>query len=397
MAKRKDVVASTTIITKTYLNADSELNNSSRKYLTYPSDLLVPATLTQEEDSYTLDFELGSLRGFDYVGALPKVDKYRALANVAILEKLTSDYSFSLSPSNLALDINLIPKVIERDIAHPDASNSFVEQYRALVAHITLPRYSFEDFLQGGTDLYKKSALLKEIAALDTADEISKALTAHSYELREKERKKFVQVPRKRARILNVAVPVLSILTVAALSLFAWSFVFERPTNDAIIEASRAYLRQDYIDAQREAASVDLNDMSYEIKYMLARASVMTEALSAEQREVVLASFTMQTDERFFSYWIELGRLNFDGAIDFARQLSDEDLELYAWSAKRLFLQNDTSLSGAEMQEGIAEAEREIERLQERIEEGLGLLDALNQEDGQDLGNADSEEAGSEE
>ena len=395
MAKRKDVAAQTTIITKTYLNTDSNLSNYGRKYLIYPNDLLVPATLTQGEDSFTLDFDTGTLRGFDYVDTLPKAEKYRVLANIAVLEKLLKDYSFSLAPSNLVLDVNLIPKLIERDTADLNSNNNFVEQYRALVAHVTLSRYNFEDFLQGGADLYKKSALLKEIATLETAKEISNALTQHSFDLRDKELKKYARVPRKRARILNLAVPVLSVLTIVALALFAWSFIIIQPTNDAIIEANRAYLRQDYVRAQREAASVGLSDMPYEVKYMLARASVMTEALSPEQREVVLASFTMQTDERFFSYWIALGRLDFYTAIDFAKQLSDEDLELYAWSARRLFLEHDTTLSGAEKQEGIAEAEREIERLQTRIEEGLDLLSELDQEIDQGIDDTDGEETGS--
>ena len=82
----------------------------------------------------------------------------------------------------------------------------------------------------------------------------------------------------------------------------------------------------------------------------------------------------MKTDERYYCYWIEIGRLDFDSAIDYARQLDDQELELYAWTAKRIALQNDTKLSGSAKQAAIEEANNAIDKLQKTYEDGLGLL-----------------------
>jgi len=362
-------------IKRVYLNAESGLNASQRRFLTYANPSLVPCEMEQEKDSFTLMFDDTGLRSYNAVFSQPEAERYRALANIAELEELCFEYVFSLAPSNLLVDVNLLPKVLERNACNSvQEQEFFLKEFKALIGAVVQPQYSFEDYLCGGDDLYRKHKALERIVSLDTAQEIRDELLRLYTSVRIERAKNYTQIRRINARIYRILIPVLGVLTVFALAVAVYLYFFVVPHNDALIAGNNAYLQQDYIATQNALQDLSLNDLPYETKYMLARSYVMTEGLSAQQRSNVLEAITIQTDDRYFCYWITVGRLEFDEAIDYAKQLGDDELELYAWASKRIFLMNNTTLSGADKEAQINQADSEIERIQKKIDENNAAL-----------------------
>ncbi|MFA5658873.1 MAG: type VII secretion protein EssB/YukC, partial [Oscillospiraceae bacterium] len=257
----------------------------------------------------------------------PEADKLRLLINCAELEMLRNEYSFSISPDNLVCDINLMPKVIEREIS--DDYNDFCNEYKALVGSLLFSKYSFEDYYSGGKDLYKKKKLLKNISRQEDTAAIKKILIDEYDALMNDIKKNKALVSKKSRLAARIAVPVMAVFTAAAAAMGGWLFFIHTPYQKSLTAAANAYIAEDYIKVQNELSGISLTKIPADEKYILSRAYIITEALNAEQKENVLSGITLKTDERVLSYWIELGRLDFDGASDFSKQLGDDELLLF--------------------------------------------------------------------
>ena len=98
--------------------------------------------------------------------------------------------------------------------------------------------------------------------------------------------------------------------------------------------------------------------------------SVISESLNSEQKDNILTMLTMQTDDVYFDYWIDLGRLDFEKAIDDAQRSGDEQLQLLAYMKYKAFLETDTStLTGDEKAQKIDELKGKIDSLSKELGE----------------------------
>jgi len=352
---------------KSYLNSDSKLNTEQRKYLVYPNSHLVPCEIVQEKDMYKLYFDMSGLNHFAMAKDLPVAERYRILVNVARLQELRNEYAFSLDPDNLALDVNLNAKVIERDVR--ESQITFCEQYKALIGSVLLPAYHYSDFLQGGKGLFNKNELLKEMNSLQTTEEIEMLLSERAVEMKSNRAKNYTEILKKKLTIYRIFLPLLSVITLVFLLLVVYFGLKVIPFNNAIIDANRYFILQDYIQVQKTMEKISINSIPYETKLILARSYVATEGLSVEQRSNIQAGISVKTDERYLDFWIELGRLNFDSADDYAERIGDKELKLYSLAKHLEWARIDTTMSGAAKTELINRLTSEIDRIQKELEE----------------------------
>lgn len=97
---------------------------------------------------------------------------------------------------------------------------------------------------------------------------------------------------------------------------------------------------------------------------------------------------TMQTDDVYFDYWIDLGRLDFEKAIDDAQRSGDEQLQLLAYMKYKAFLETDTStLTGDEKAQKIDELKGKIDTLSKELEEARESAATENKEKEDDIDN----------
>jgi len=343
-------------------NSELAVPKEKREFLTYSAAGLCPCTLEELEDGVALHFEADGLNNATAIRDKTRAEQLRFLVNVADLECLHGEYDFSLAPNNLVMDLNLRPFVLRRDMNC--RGESFREKYMALCGQILAPKYKYADYLKGGEDLYKKNKLLSELAKLGSIAEIKARLTiAHDSAVREVSSTKRL-VSKRNALAVRILVPVLLIaLAVASFFAIRANFV-EIPFADAVIEASHAYIAGDFIAAQAALRDIDPADMTHETRHFLARAYVITEALTSEQIDNILMGLTRMTDTYIFHYWIHLGRLNFEEAHDIAGRFGDTELMLFAYLKQEAFVRADMTISGEERVAELARLERRINQLQ---------------------------------
>ena len=349
-------------------NSDLAVPQEKRLFLTFPAAGLADCTLLETEDGIALLFKTDSLEAAEDIFNKPREEQLRFLLNCADLYELYAEYNFSLSLDNLLTDINLKPQVLMRD-AKSEGAVEFLQLYKALIGTVFLPRYRYYDYLFGGRDLYKKNKALSQLFALEAVDEIKNHLWQEYLRLTQEIKETKRLVPKKNIWASRIAIPFLTVaLTVAVF--FACKFLlFDIPYSKSIVEANTAYIAGNHIEVQQLLGKYEISRFSYETKYLLSRAYVITEALTEAQKDNVLTSLSLKTDPVIFDYWIFLGRLDFSEAIDIAQRLGDDELLLFAYLKYEVVVRSDTSMTGEEKTQLLADLDNKITGLKKVREE----------------------------
>ena len=348
--------------TKTLRNSELTVPKEKRSFLIYPANGLVPCTLEETEDSISLLFETQGLEPSEAILGKPKWEQIRFLVNCASLAALDTEYDFPLSLDNQLIDINLMPGILIRDAKNP-ANESFLQRYKALAGSILLPKYKYEDYIRGGKDLYKKNKLLSEIAQLEETEEIQDRLLKEYRRMMWETSTTKKLVPKMNVWLSRIAIPLLAMTLLAAAFFGGRLLLIEIPLRDSIITANTAYINRDPLTVQRTLRPYTIDRLPVETRYFLSRSYVSTEALTDGQREIILLTLAPITNPMLFDYWILLGRLYFEEAIDIAQRLGDDELLLYAFLKQEAFVRSDLSIPGEERVQLLTELERNIERL----------------------------------
>jgi type VII secretion protein EssB len=341
-------------------NSELKIAKHKRAFLTYPTPGLVSCTLDETDDMVTFIFDAENLTSGSKILNHSIIERYRFLYNCGELFKLSNEYDFSTSPDNLCFDINLRPYVLMRDICN---ENNFLHRYKALLGCILQSRYNYEDYLKGGQDLYKKNKSLSHLAEMETVSDIQAQLMVYHQEESEKIKNTKMLVDKRSALISRLVIPALSII-LAVVCFFGWQSIFQDgPYKDRVIAASNSYIAGNYLSVQHELDGLPLSTLTHEAKYILARSYVITESLTDEQKENALAGLSLRADAIFYDYWIYMGRLQFDEAIDIAQRLSEDELLLFAYLKYQVLVRNDTTISGEEKTALINDLDNKINTL----------------------------------
>ena len=342
-------------------NSELACPKEKRDFLIYQAEGLCSCTLETLEDGIELVFNAENMESATEIRGKSKSDKLRFLVNVADLERLHVDYTFSLASDNLLLDINLRPRVLQRDL-NCDKSE-FLPKYKALIGATLARKYRYDDYVNGGADLYKKNKLLDELHKCETVDEVRTRLTEEYHSENERIKRNKRQVSKQSVLLSRICIPILA-LALAAVSYFAFiAIFFEIPYQDRVIRASQSYIVGNYIAAQEALRDLEPADMTHETRHFLSRAYVITEALTDAEIHHILMGLTPMTDGALFDYWIFLGRLDFDYALEIARRYGDSELLLFAYLKQRAVVGADMLMPGDEKVALLNYLDREITRL----------------------------------
>ena len=410
-------------------NSGLKITKEKRAFLTYPADGLAACTLEELEDGISLFFNTEGLEQSEKIRSKSREQQLRFLINCANLESLYDEYDFSMSTDNLLVDINLRPQVLLRDIKSGRAGTGmgdgagsvggngenngisirningqrFLPKYMALIGSFLLRKYKYEDFEKGGDSLYKKDKLTLELSEMKCTEDVKNRLIKEYHKTVNKIAQTKHLVPKRNAIISRIAIPVLTLSLLAASFFAAMALLYDIPYRNSVIMANEAYIAGSHLDVQRALAGFHVQDLSHETKHILSRSYVATEPLSDAQRTNILMGLALITDTSIFDYWIHLGRLEFDDAIDIAQRFGDNELLLFAYIRQEAVVRADPHMSGSEKVTALSYIEDRINALlrdRESAEElitgeadGISEPNGINQADEDNKGiEADSED-----
>ena len=341
-------------------------SNYDYQKITYQQEHFVPCSIKESKEDLEMEFDTDAVFAIANIRNSAKESKLAALIDVAKLVKYGNDYTFSLNPENLYCDHCHRVYILERDVykkGHTFDENNFLKEYKALIGYLMQKKYTYENYYNGGLELFRKTPFLAEIEKMETVDEIVAYLTGeHQKELSIIADKK-TMVDKSKYRLMKVYGILATLLIIAALVLIGyWKFAI-LPVKNAVMASDVAYIAGDYvqlIDALQEVEAVEMDTYH---QYTLALAYVKNENLSNEQRDNIISKLSINTDSRILRYWISIGRMDVTEAENIAMQCSDDELLLYAYLKEENLLEADSTLTGEEKSSRIDDLKKKIEDL----------------------------------
>lgn len=347
---------------KSKINASSDFDYYQ---LERKSEYLLNCDICRTLDEVTFEFHLNHEKSYEEVRNLSLTFKYQALINIQYLLKDSQRIKISLHPNNIVYDINMMPKAIMRDVYTTDTfdESDFVKQYKSLIGYVLQTKYTFNDYYQGGNQLLSKNKDTAVFAEITTLSELLEVLNKEYSDIQDKLQHSLIEVDKRKYQRLNILNKVVILLLALSMVGLGYFGIFRLNEEVAFKTANEEYIKQDYILVREILKNIGVNRMSVNTKYILAVSNIKTESLSDEQKNNILASVTMNADERILEFWVYLGKSNMDTAIDLAKQLGNTEYIAYAYMKEKARVENDKSLSGAEREEKLKQIDSSLKEL----------------------------------
>lgn len=298
-------------------------------------------------------------------------ERLRILLNCLQLEELlVFDLTFFLSPENIILDINGIPKLLYRGLKTFQPPFQFdqeplLRQFKSLIVAQFSP-LDFAALYEGGLEVpVKESPFLRRVKEANSTAELKEILLAEYQTEACKEVKTTQTVSRgyfRLSRQLIVWLGLLALLLVIPLVYLA--FVRE-PFHASLQAADEAFLKSDYSSVIEELETISVADMPKTQKYTLAYSYIHLMNLSAQSRKNILNNVSLIADERFLDYWIYDGRGDYDHSLEIAKSLKGYQFIAHALRQKIVQVRNDRQSDQLSRRRKLAELEAELKQYED--------------------------------
>lgn len=277
-----------------------------------------------------------------------------------------------VSPDNMMFDNGLIPHFLHYGVResippYEDDLDRLWLETKAVVATATDDKYEFTSFLLHNETI-SLSPNSKKIMRAENYDELLEVVN-ENLKKDENYENTVIHVPKNKWKLQRYVQIALIILLVPALIYSIFVAFFKIPEIEAYVHSNRSFLENEYSAVIDKLSPYDHENMPYVVQYQLASAYVVNESLTEVQRQNVTNTLTLQTDRNYFTYWVDIGRGDYQNAIDTARIIEDRDLMIYGLLKYREMVKADQSLSGEEREEQISSIQREIDEYEEEMKQ----------------------------
>ena len=179
----------------------------------------------------------------------------------------------------------------------------------------------------------------------------------------------YVYISKAKEKRLRILFPIVCVLLVLSILGLSYLCFFKIPLDKKLISADNAFLNGDYIAVQTTLADVDVDQLPYMSKYILAVSYLKSVDLDQDSKQYELAQLTTKTEETRFDFWIHIGRLQYEEAIDDAQRLNSDRHLFYAYVGYKKYVENNLDLNGEEKENLLSELDGKIEALRNKLVE----------------------------
>ncbi|MGL4383004.1 MAG: type VII secretion protein EssB [Bacilli bacterium] len=281
-------------------------------------------------------------------------------------------YTYYLNPTNLVYDDNWHPSIIYvgyRNLLSPlDQSEvDLLRQYKCLCIQTFDTKYDFDSLYNGTLETIKKSTLVTKIDQANTIVELHDILN----ELYHLEKKKFTSKMKLVSRQSNTTLKIVStisiVLTLISIVVVANAYLKTIPYLEKMNVVATNFISNDYGKVISNLKDKKPKDLPAAQQYMLAYSYILSEPLNEESKASALKSISAKSDERILSYWIYLGREDYQQALNLSKELTDLNMQYHASFRALEIIKNDKSISGSEKEELLTKYQAEFDKLEETL------------------------------
>lgn len=341
------------------------------EYITRERAGLIPVRLMEEEEELVFVFSLDGLQPYSALREEETEYRYRFLENFYRLYQVWKDYDLLLSEDNLYYDANFMPCIAFRDIreaAVTPQEEAFLDEYKKMAAGVLSRKFSYTQVQESGIQIVRKdkkaSFVLEDTDLAGFYDQIRQQ--AEEIYLDNKNNK--VRLDKYKYRTRNRVVIIAAAVLTAIIVYTGYQTMVVLPRSRAVIQASRAYTVQDYVQCIDTLRGIEPEQMDTFTKYILAVSYARGEALNREELQNVADQISIYSNETLLEYWIAIGRSAYDRAENYAQALSDDKLLIYAYMKELNYLEGNVTMDGEEKQSRMTELGNAIVQIGEKYE-----------------------------
>ncbi|WP_226655974.1 type VII secretion protein EssB [Pseudalkalibacillus hwajinpoensis] len=357
----------------------------------------IPKTIDMNEDEVSIRHKLSPS-----ISTLPnrlkEMSESHRLASAYQLVQKVKDHRYTrlnlmVCPDNLVLDQGLTPYFLHYGVkeslppyeADPER---VLQETRATVAAMMNPAQSFEQYLYY-SDTLTLSIELKQVLQAKTLHELQPIIQSQIEHLHMKE-SEFIKVKKKKWKTSRYVLLGVSICLLPALLYSLYSLFLLQPKQENIVQAQENFLTNEYSEVVNSLQSYEIDDIPKVTQYQLALSYIINESLTDEQKESVRNTISLQSDPKYYEYWIHIGRGEAEQALEIARYLEDRDLLMYGILKRKEQVKADSDLESEKKQQMINELEQEFEeyeaeiKKQQEAEQEKASQEETNNADAQD-------------
>ena len=249
-----------------------------------------------------------------------------------LLKKIMSHSSNRLHlivcPENILIDESFTPYFLHYGVKEsipPYERNDTIiwKETKAIIAAIVDNQYSFEQYMQFSKSI-QLSPIVEEILQTKNENELLKCIQ-NKIKAIEKKEKSFTKITLKKWYWVRNSFITLGVILVPLIIYLFYAVFIVQPREKTFINVQEPFIQEDYSEIVDQLSKIKVEDMPHVVQYELATAYIMNVDLIDEQKKNILNTITVQTDSRYFQYWIYIGRGEAKEALAIARQLDELD------------------------------------------------------------------------
>ncbi|WP_246226987.1 type VII secretion protein EssB [Rathayibacter agropyri] len=240
----------------------------------------------------------------------------------------------------------------------------FLASLQAMVLQVFRPKLTFEQLVDGAAALRDKFSTV--VTHATTTDELFSCIDAQVRAEQADVAATKVSVSKRRYSWYRV-LGVLGLVAALAAGAFAWQTASQNRVQAAVVAGQARFLASDYAGTLAELHDFAAPSLPASAKYVLAVSSVNLHDLTATQKQKILNTISQKTDDVTLNYWIAMGRGEFEQALDYAKNLGDDQLTLLAYTDLYQATKLDTQMAGGKKQELLDEDAKAIEELTAKL------------------------------
>lgn len=345
-----------------------------RKEITFTEDELI---LTFHPEKYQMSFDQ----------IIKHEEKSRWMFAAHLVKAVAAHSSKRLHlfvcPENIVIDESMTPTFLHygvKESVPPYEKNDeqTLREMKALIAAAIEPKYSFEQYYQF-SDSIERTGIVGKILRAKNEGELITIIQKQMKKLVEEE-KNFTKMTVVKRNWLRYSITALLLLVIPSCIYNGYSVFVLQPRQDAYVYAQEHFLQKKYSEVINTLSNYEIDNMPKVIQYELSIAHIINETLTEDQKDNVLNTITLQTDSRYYQYWIFLGRGQAEKALTLSRQLEDLDLIMLALLHYEEEVKLDSDLKEDERERLLSEIDIEKKEYEKQIEELQELKENENVE-----------------
>lgn len=333
------------------------------EYLMKKSEGLLPMQIEEEEEELVMRFSLEGMRPFVKIKSEETEYRWRFVCNWHTLYQTWRNYDLSFDEENIYFDNNFMPYIAFRDIRIPGEipdDELFLEKYRQIAAGVLSRKYSYQQIAESGIEIVKKDKRASFVLEERGLSEFHLYVRQKADEIYEDNKRNKIRLNKKKYRMGNrIVLGILAVL-LAVLAYTGYQTFVILPRDKAVIQASRAYTVQGYVDCIDCLKRIEPEQMDTYTKYILAVSYAKSEAMEKEELNNILDKLSIYSNETELEYWIAIGRSAYEKAENMAQALSDDKLLIYAYMKELNYLEGNVTMDGEEKQNRMTQLSNSI-------------------------------------